>query len=423
MSERLIMKKIFVILVLIICVVTCSTFAIMQVNTPQQDILLPDTTLVDTLQIYPESSETSPPDIDLNISNIEDDNTDNIIISDNAINDNTNNNHKESNNGENKNSDNILIAREINIDDIASKGAIVITLDGRVLFEKNADMQLRPASIGKMMVVYAVYHYITNNPDKNLTDMITIRDSDAQVVNTNNGRHHYGNGIYAKERAQSNARLLAGDSLSVDDLLTLVIMPSAGDACLALANYVSGSNRAFLDYMQTVAKEQIGINMRLNSVHGGTLSVNSNSPNGGRFTPRSASLLAAALLRDFGPQVLAKTELITYSVTVRGRTIEYNSSNPLRYEAEGEPAVYGVTGMKAGRLGTMPDGVTRDSGVSNSNAFANYILTATRDGETIIVVVMEHPWISNWTGENHGLRKDLEALVEYGFYRLESAAD
>jgi D-alanyl-D-alanine carboxypeptidase len=170
--------------------------------------------------------------------------------------------------------------------------------------------------------------------------------------------------------------------------------------------------------MQTVAKEQIGVDMRLNSVHGGTLSVNSNSPNGGRFTTRSAALLAGALLRDYGPQVLAKTELMTFSVTVRGRTIEYRSSNPLKYEAEGQPAVDGVTGMKAGRLGTLPDGVTRDPNVSNANAFANYILTATRDGETIIVVVMEHPWISNWTGENHGLRQDLAALVEYGFYSL-----
>jgi D-alanyl-D-alanine carboxypeptidase len=195
-------------------------------------------------------------------------------------------------------------------------------------------------------------------------------------------------------------------------------MPSAGDACLALANYVSGSNRAFLDYMQTVAKEQIGIDMRLNSVHGGTLSANANSPNGGSFTPRGAALLAGALLRDYGPQVLAKTELMTFSVTVRGRTIEYSSSNPLRFEAEGEPVVYGVTGMKAGRLGTLPDGVTRDPNVSGSNAFSNYILTATRDEETIIVVVMEHPWISSWTGENHGLRKDLAALVEYGFYQL-----
>jgi len=313
-------------------------------------------------------------------------------------------------------------AIELSMDDIASKGAIVMTLDGRVLFEKNADMQLRPASIGKMMVVYAVYHYISTNPDKSLSDVITIWDSDAQVVNTNNGRHHYGDGIYAKENAQSNARLLAGDSLSVDDLLTLVIMPSAGDACLALARYVSGTNRAFLDYMQTVAREQIGIDMRLNSVHGGTLSTNLNSPNGGLFTPRGAALLAAALLRDFGPQVLAKTELMEFSVTVRGRTIEYSSSNPLRFEAEGQPAVPGVTGMKAGRLGTLPDGVTRDPNTSDANAFANYILTATRNGETIIVVAMEHPWISNWTGEDHGLRKDLAALVEYGFYRLESAA-
>jgi D-alanyl-D-alanine carboxypeptidase len=170
--------------------------------------------------------------------------------------------------------------------------------------------------------------------------------------------------------------------------------------------------------MQTVAKEQIGIDIRLNSVHGGTLSANSNSPNGGRFTTRDAALLAAALLKDYGSQVLAKTELMTFSVTVRGREIEYNSSNPLKYEAEGRPIVPGVTGMKAGRLGTMPDGVTRDPNTSNSNAFANYILTATRNNETIIVVVMEHPWISNWTDENHGLRNDLETLVEYGFYRL-----
>ena len=386
----------------------CSTFVIPQKSTPQKSILQPDTSAIDTIRT----------DDDRIINQTEDDNIENIEESDNAANDDTANNYPEGNNIEN-----LYVVRYLDTSDIASKGAIVMTLDGRVLFEKNADMQLRPASIGKMMVVYAVYHYIANNPDKCLSDMITIRVSDAQVVNIDNGRHHYGDGIYAKERAQSNARLLAGDSLSVDDLLTLVIMPSAGDACLALANYVSGSNRAFIDYMETVAREQFGIDMRLNSVHGGTLTANANSPNGGLFTPRGAALLAQALLTDYGPQVLEKTILTTFSVTVRGRTIEYSSSNPLMFEAEGQPAVAGVTGMKAGRLGTMPDGVTRDPNISDSNAFANYILTATRNGETIIVVVMEHPWISNWTGEDHGLRRDLEALVEYGFYRLENADD
>jgi len=396
----------------------CTTFIILQHNAPQQYTPQPEESVSDTLPNDPPHIDTTPPVSPPPVSpppaspapgdgpdtnGTEDDNIDN--------------GSGDNGNIENDNPPNTQIV--VNADDITSKGAIVMTSDGTVLFEKNADMQLRPASIGKMMVVYAVYHYLSANPDKSLSDMITIRESDAQVVNYNNGNFHYGNGIYAKDRAQSNARLLAGDSLSVDDLLTLVIMPSAGDACLALANYVSGSTGAFLNYMQTVAKEQIGIDMRLNSVHGGTLSTNTNSPNGGRFTPRGAALLAAALLKDYGPQVLAKTELLTFNVTVRERTIEYTSSNPLRFEAEGQPAVPGVTGMKAGRLGTLPDGVTRDPGTSNSNAFANYILTATRNGETIIVVAMEHPWISGWTGENHGLRQDLVTLVEYGFSQLD----
>jgi D-alanyl-D-alanine carboxypeptidase len=411
------MKKVYIILVLILCVVMCSTFVFPQMNAIQSDTPQQDKSPGDTLQTIPEDPVEPPPDTDLSSNIPDDDNTEDTTASDTATND-DNNSYPDNDNDVNNIADDGSDIRFLDIDDIASRGAIVMTLDGRVLFEKNTDRQMRPASIGKMMVVYAVYHYISNNPDKSLTDMITIRESDAQVVNFNNGRHHYGNSIYAKERAQSNARLLAGDRLSVDDLLTLVIMPSAGDACLALANYVSGSNRAFLDYMQTVAREQIGIEMRLNSVHGGTLTVNSNSPNGGRFTPGGAALLAAALLRDYGPEVLEKTELMTFSVTVRGRTIEYRSSNPLMFEADGEAPVEGVTGMKAGRLGTLPDGVTRDPNIPNSDAFANYILTATRDGETIIVVVMEHPWISNWTGENHGLRKDLAALVEYGFYRV-----
>ena len=391
-----------------------TTFIVYRQNIPQQNE--PHTEESPPAELphpTPSPPAKTPPDDDVDNRDTDDDSSQDDNAADNGP---DNGNDNGYGNGEDDITTDIQVVGDV--DDIACKGAIIMTADGNVLFEKNADMQLRPASIGKMMVVYAVYHYISTNPDKNLTDIITIRDSDAQVVNTNNGGYHYGNGIYAKQRAQSNARLLAGDSLSVDDLLTLVIMPSAGDACLALANYVSGSNRAFLDYMQVVAKEQIGIEMRLNSVHGGTLSVNTNSPNGGKFTPRGAALLAAALLRDYGSQVLAKTELMTFSVTVRGRTIEYSTSNPLRYEAEGQPVVPGVTGMKAGRLGTLPDGVTRDPNTSDSNAFANYILTATRNGETIIVVTMEHPWISNWTGENHTLRQDLVTLVEHGFSLL-----
>ena len=406
------MKKIIVLLVLVLCLVMCTTFVISQQNTPEQSIKQPEQTPPITMQIDPQIQIAASPPVVLSPEDTPEDPQENDQENDDTTSDDTEG-APDDTDEENDIPEVIQIVG--NIEEIASKGAIVMTSGGKVLFEKNADMQLRPASIGKMMVVYAVYHYISTNPDKSLSDMITIRDSDAQVVNTNNGGYHYGNGIYAKRNAQSNARLLAGDSLSVDDLLTLVIMPSAGDACLALANYVSGGNRAFLEYMQKVAKEQIGIDMRLNSVHGGTLRANDNAPNGGKFTTRGAAQLAAALLKDYGPQVLAKTELMTFSVTVRGRTIEYSSSNPLRYEAEGQPVVPGVTGMKAGRLGTMPDGVTRDRSTSNANAFANYILTATRNGETIIVVVMEHPWISNWTGENHGLRKDLVTLVEYGF--------
>jgi len=400
----------------------CTTFVLLQHNFPQQNIPQPEEPASDITQNDPPHADTPPPVSPAPASPTPDNGSDtngtegDSVENGDGDNGDGDNGSGENGNIENDNPANTQIVGDINA--LKSKGAIVMTSDGTVLFEKNADMQLRPASIGKMMVVYAVYHHISTNPDKSLSDIITIRESDAQVVNYNNGNYHYGNGIYAKDRAQSNARLLAGDSLSVDDLLTLVIMPSAGDACLALANYVSGSTRAFLDYMQTVAKEQIGIDMRLNSVHGGTLSTNTNSPNGGRFTPRGAASLAAALLKDYGQQVLAKTELLTFSVTVRGRTIEYTSSNPLRFEAEGQPASPGVTGMKAGRLGTLPDGVTRDPGTSNSNAFANYILTATRNGETIIVVLMEHPWISNWTGENHGLRQELVTLVEYGFSQL-----
>ncbi|MDR2598954.1 MAG: hypothetical protein LBC73_01600 [Oscillospiraceae bacterium] len=412
------MKQITKILALLLCFIMCSTFVFSEEN-----ITLHDSHQIDDIKITP--SDPSPPtDNQLNYKSNSDGNNgpdnssnldDNNVLDNNNDPDNNNTNNGVSNNDPtvDNNPGDVLI--NLDASDINSRGAIVMTLDGEVLFEKNADIQLRPASIGKMMIVYTVYHYISTTPDKSLSDIITISESDAQVVNYNNGGYHYGNGIYAKSNAQSNARLLAGDKLSVDDLLTLVIMPSAGDACLALARYISGTNRAFLDYMQTLAKEQIGIDMRLNSVHGGTLSTNTNSPNGGMFTTRGAALLAQALLRDFGTQVLAKTELMTFSVTVGDRTIDYRTSNPLRYEADGEPVVQGITGMKAGRLGTLPDGVTRDRNVNDSNAFANYMLTATRNEKTIIVVVMEHPWISNWTGENHGLRQDLVTLVEYGF--------
>jgi D-alanyl-D-alanine carboxypeptidase (penicillin-binding protein 5/6) len=108
-----------------------------------------------------------------------------------------------------------------------------------VLFEENANVPLPTASMAKMMTALIVMEDIQAGRLK-LTDMVTTSARAAKMG---------GSQIYAKE----------GQQFSVETLLQALMIQSANDAAVMLAEKIAGSEEAFADIMNQRAK-QLGLN-------------------------------------------------------------------------------------------------------------------------------------------------------------------
>ncbi len=104
---------------------------------------------------------------------------------------------------------------------------------GEVLFEKDADRRLRPASLTKMMTLYLVFDAVENNR-LNLDQMITISAK-------------------AASQPPSKLGLKAGQKIALRYLIRAAAVKSANDAAMALGEAVSGSQSAFADLMNATA--------------------------------------------------------------------------------------------------------------------------------------------------------------------------
>lgn len=122
------------------------------------------------------------------------------------------------------------------------------TETGKVLFEKDVHTPWPPASMVKMMTTLIVMERIRDGSLK-FSDTVTTSRWAAQMG---------GSQVYLKE----------GEVSTVEDLLKAVMVHSANDAAVALAEHVAGSTDAFVDLMNDKA-EQLGLKeTRYHSVHG-----------------------------------------------------------------------------------------------------------------------------------------------------------
>lgn len=158
---------------------------------------------------------------------------------------------------------------------VNAKGYILIDFDtGKVLAEKNADEQLNPASLTKMMTSYVIGREIQNGTIS-LTDMVTISHN-----------------AWSKNFPDSSKMFIeVGKEVSVADLNRGIIIQSGNDACVAMAEHIAGSEEQFAQLMNLYA-EKIG----LNSSH----FVNSHGLTADNHltTARDMAKLGAALIRD-----------------------------------------------------------------------------------------------------------------------------
>lgn len=120
--------------------------------------------------------------------------------------------------------------------ELNGKSAILMDANtGTVLYESDADIRLSPASVTKVMTLLLVFEAIEKGTLK-YEDVLTVSENAASMG---------GSQIFLEQ----------GETMSVDELLKSVIVASANDAAVTLAEHVGGSEEAFVDMMNRRAKE------------------------------------------------------------------------------------------------------------------------------------------------------------------------
>ena len=111
-------------------------------------------------------------------------------------------------------------------------------LSGEILFEKDADKSIYPASMTKIMTAMVAFDLIKSG-DLNLNDKFTISEKAWRL----------------SRPANSSMFIMVNDEITVENLLKGIIIVSGNDACVALAEGIAGSEEAFASLMTSKALE------------------------------------------------------------------------------------------------------------------------------------------------------------------------
>ena len=251
---------------------------------------------------------------------------------------------------------------------IAAPSAILMEKEtGTVLYEKNADEPGFPASVTKIMTLLLIMEAIDNGvftPD----DTVTASERAASFG---------GSCVY----------LEAGERMSVRDMLKCIAVVSANDCAVAMAEFLCGSEEAFVKKMNDRAKE-------LGLTHTHFSNCTGLFDDGQHYTTaRDVALMSRELIRHEA----IKEYTTIWMDSIRDGSFDLANTNKLVYWYPG------CTGLKTGYTST-----------------ARYCLSATaeRNGVEYIAVVMH--------GETADSRnRDAETLLSYGFanFRLIPLSD
>ena len=204
---------------------------------------------------------------------------------------------------------------------IQARSAILIDYHSdEVLFELEADMQIYPASMTKIMTSIVAFDLIKENK-LSLDDKFIISD----------------NAWRLSQAGYSSMFIMINDEVSVDNLLKGIIIASGNDACVALAEGIAGSEENFASMMNEKAGE---IGMTSSNF---TNASGINDPDN-VSTVRDIALMSAYLIKNYPDfYELFKEKTFTWDRT-GGEPIKQGNRNPLLYKK------VGVDGIKTGYL-------------------------------------------------------------------------
>jgi len=206
------------------------------------------------------------------------------------------------------------------IETSAREAFILDATTGRVLLDKNSDVSMPPASMSKIMTTYMVFERLKDGRIS-LDDELPVSEK-------------------AWRKGGSKMFVEVGKMVRVEDLLRGVIVQSGNDACIVLAEGLSGTEEAFAAEM-TRKGHEIGLT--------GSSFANATGwpdPNQ-RMTARDLATLAARIIKDFPEYYGYYSEK---EFTFAG--IRQSNRNPLLYKS------FGADGLKTGHTEEAGYGLT-----------------------------------------------------------------
>ncbi|MBR5514930.1 MAG: D-alanyl-D-alanine carboxypeptidase, partial [Clostridia bacterium] len=259
-----------------------------------------------------------------------------------------------------------LHAKELNIDSAVPSYILIEAQSGKVLCEKDADLELAPASVTKVMTMLLIMEAIDNG----------IIDYEDTVVTSANAASMGGSQVYLKE----------GEEFSVNDMLKSISMASANDACVAMAEHLSGSEEAFVEQMNQKAEELGMEHTSFENTNGLDDTVTNHYT-----TARDIAIMSAELIVKH-PDILKYTSV--WMDTLRNGAFGLTNTNRLiRFYK-------GANGLKTG---------------STSKAGFCISVSAYRDGMQLICVIMKAP--------SRDIRNEsAKKLLDYGFANYSSVS-
>jgi len=227
---------------------------------------------------------------------------------------------------------------------------------GKVLFEANADQQAPPASITKIMTLLLVMEALESGKFKMETEVTASE--------------------HACSMGGSQIWLEPGETMTVNELLKATAIASANDACVALAELVSGTEEAFVELMNRRAQE-LGMT---NTVFKNATGLDA----GGHLsTARDIAVMSAELLKH---DAIKEYSTVWMDSLRGGKTELVNTNRLVRFYK-------GCTGLKTG---------------STDEAGCCLAAAAMRNGMELISVTLGSP---NTDARFDAARK----MLDYGF--------
>ena len=205
--------------------------------------------------------------------------------------------------------------------DVNARTAIVQDyLSGKILYEKDADRQIFPASMTKIMTSIIAFDLLKSG-ELSLDEKFLVSE----------------NAWRLSQAGYSSMFIMVGDEITVENLLRGIIVSSGNDACIALAEGIAGTEEEFAIMMTEKAKE-IGMENTNFSNSSGI-----NAPDN-LSTVRDILIMSNYLIKNYPNyyEYYKETEF-TWDRT-GGEPIKQGNRNPLLYKN------IGVDGIKTGYL-------------------------------------------------------------------------